>query len=287
VRIRFLDMLPRGSAISKLRRELLASARTTLLADEQRFGSYGAPELDIVQTPTIDAAGMEYPEIVFVEMTDSSAGADSWPKTAALTAHEIAHQWFYSLVGDNQWREPFLDESFATFVSGSPSHPCKPGHPLAGYPTSVRLTSTMGFFDHHPSGDYYGGLYGGGACALRDLRSGVRVGSPEAAVPDLEVPASDQGDECRPCCRHETFPPASTGASGREHLSTLGSGRSRPSKVSNRHGWLFPAEAHSRGGGVSSTALRRLRVMPSAALRAGLLGLFEAASGSTPSRSET
>ncbi|TML36067.1 MAG: M1 family metallopeptidase [Actinobacteria bacterium] len=172
VRIRFLDMLPRGSATSKLRREVLASARTTLLADEQRFGPYGAPELDIVQTPTIDAAGMEYPEIVFVEMTDSSAGADSWRKTAALTAHEIAHQWFYGLVGDNQWREPFLDESFATFVSGFPSHPCKPGHPLAGYPTSVRLTSTMGFFDHHPSGDYYGGLYGGGACALRDLRSG-------------------------------------------------------------------------------------------------------------------
>jgi hypothetical protein len=35
-----------------------------------------------------------------------------------LIAHEIAHMWFYALVGNNQARNPWLDESFATFAQG-------------------------------------------------------------------------------------------------------------------------------------------------------------------------
>jgi peptidase M1-like protein len=172
VRIRFSDMLPGGTASARLRSEILSAARSDLVPYEQRFGAYGARELDIVQTRSLDGEGMEYPEIVFVEMTSSSAYGESWTHTAALLAHELAHQWFYGLVGNNQWREPWLDESFATFASGFPSHDCTSGDPLAGYPSSVRLTANMGFFDAHPSGWYYDGLYGGGACALRDLRAG-------------------------------------------------------------------------------------------------------------------
>lgn len=33
----------------------------------------------------------------------------------ALTAQEVAHQWFYSLVGNDQVREPWLDESFGMY----------------------------------------------------------------------------------------------------------------------------------------------------------------------------
>ncbi|TMK67631.1 MAG: M1 family metallopeptidase [Actinobacteria bacterium] len=172
VRIRFSDMLPGGAASTRLRGDVLAAARSDVLGYEQRFGTYGAPDLDIVQTPSLDGEGMEYPELVFVEMTPSSADSGSWLHTRALLAHEIAHQWFYGIVGNNQWREPWLDESFATLASGFPAHHCTSGDPLAGYPSSVRLTSNMGFFDAHPSGWYYSGLYGGGACALRDLRAG-------------------------------------------------------------------------------------------------------------------
>lgn len=35
-----------------------------------------------------------------------------------LIAHEVAHMWFYALVGNNQARNPWLDESFATFAQG-------------------------------------------------------------------------------------------------------------------------------------------------------------------------
>lgn len=36
--------------------------------------------------------------------------ADEW-----LVAHELAHQWFYGLVGNNQGLHPWLDESLATY----------------------------------------------------------------------------------------------------------------------------------------------------------------------------
>ncbi|MGH3981306.1 MAG: M1 family aminopeptidase [Pseudonocardiaceae bacterium] len=36
----------------------------------------------------------------------------------ALVAHEVAHQWVYSLVGNNQAENPWLDESLATFGEG-------------------------------------------------------------------------------------------------------------------------------------------------------------------------
>ncbi|MDY6846877.1 MAG: M1 family metallopeptidase, partial [Chloroflexota bacterium] len=32
-----------------------------------------------------------------------------------ITPHEVSHQWFYSLVGNNQAMEPWLDESIATY----------------------------------------------------------------------------------------------------------------------------------------------------------------------------
>ena len=34
----------------------------------------------------------------------------------ALVAHEVAHMWFYGLVGNNQARHPWIDESFATYA---------------------------------------------------------------------------------------------------------------------------------------------------------------------------
>jgi aminopeptidase N len=35
----------------------------------------------------------------------------------STVAHEVAHQWFYSLVGDDQLDDPWLDESLAQFAT--------------------------------------------------------------------------------------------------------------------------------------------------------------------------
>jgi hypothetical protein len=70
------------------------------------YGAYARPELDLVEGPREVANGgvaMEYPELVLT------------PADPTSVAHELAHQWFYAIVGDDQYREPWLDESFAEF----------------------------------------------------------------------------------------------------------------------------------------------------------------------------
>jgi aminopeptidase N len=44
---------------------------------------------------------------------DHYAGKNSYMRIVVV--HEVAHQWFYGLVGDNQYTEAWLDESFASF----------------------------------------------------------------------------------------------------------------------------------------------------------------------------
>jgi hypothetical protein len=60
------------------------------------------------------AVNMEYPGLITVYF--DTGGATSGSRTAAF--HEVAHQWFYSLIGNDENQEPWLDEGFATFATG-------------------------------------------------------------------------------------------------------------------------------------------------------------------------
>lgn len=78
------------------------------------FGSYPYSELDIVQVPMQGLQGMEYSGVVFLrkEVFQKSYGEG---KRDFLLAHEIAHQWWFGLVGNDQLREPWLDEGLANW----------------------------------------------------------------------------------------------------------------------------------------------------------------------------
>ncbi len=73
------------------------------------FGKFPYSTLSVVKTPFI-YGGMEYPNIVFV--SDSIDDDDEMKK---VIVHEIAHQWWYGLVGNNEAREAWLDESLAEY----------------------------------------------------------------------------------------------------------------------------------------------------------------------------
>jgi hypothetical protein len=64
---------------------------------EKRVGPYPYPELDIFENEMF-ITGMEYPGFVFVQAKrlDSQTGHQT-------VLHEIAHQWFYNVVGNNGW----------------------------------------------------------------------------------------------------------------------------------------------------------------------------------------
>lgn len=78
------------------------------------FGDYPYAELDIAQT-YIAALGVEYPGIVVV---DAAFWLNGSPTTENTTAHEVAHQWWYALVGNNQGEVPWLDESITSYSEG-------------------------------------------------------------------------------------------------------------------------------------------------------------------------
>lgn len=93
------------------------------LADySERLGPYPYTELDIVTTPT-SALGIEYPGIIVgtLGMYDVEATTQGGiPLRAILestTAHEVAHQWFYNLVGNDQLDEPWLDEAVVSYTT--------------------------------------------------------------------------------------------------------------------------------------------------------------------------
>lgn len=91
-------------------------AATALKIAGERLTPYPYRELDIVTTPT-SALGIEYPGLIVgtLSMYDVDAEtAGGVPYEAILestTAHEVLHQWFYNLVGNDQLDEPWLDES--------------------------------------------------------------------------------------------------------------------------------------------------------------------------------
>ena len=78
------------------------------------YGAYHRPIFTVIEADFFH--GME-----FDGMTLLSKGFynfyDGSPKTnlVIVTPHEVSHQWFFSLVGNDQAIEPWLDESLATY----------------------------------------------------------------------------------------------------------------------------------------------------------------------------
>jgi hypothetical protein len=79
----------------------------------RRFGAYPFAELDVIETAT-RAGGIEYPGLVVIaESLYTQASEGSY--FDFVVAHEVAHQWWYSLVGDDQVNHPWLDEALAQY----------------------------------------------------------------------------------------------------------------------------------------------------------------------------
>jgi hypothetical protein len=131
-----------------------AEVRDDLATLAQRFGPYPWPSLHVAVLPDLKEVGIEYPTMIFL-------GADT---AGELTRHEVAHQWFYSLVGNDQARDPVLDEGLATYAMGPP---------LVHIPVSPaflrRTGQPMSVWDRGPYRAYQLGVYIDGARAVRSL----------------------------------------------------------------------------------------------------------------------
>ena len=82
-------------------------ARTALIGLGEAFGAYPWPDLVLAEVGAGGGFSMEYPRAI--HLTRGKV-ADTY-----VVYHEVAHQWFYAQLGNDQQREPWLDEGFADF----------------------------------------------------------------------------------------------------------------------------------------------------------------------------
>ena len=129
-----------------------------------RFGEYPYPRLTIGVTSAL-TGGIEFPTHIFL---------GSGVATIHLV-HEVAHQWFYALVGNDQFRDPWLDEGFAHYgqarVDGQLAYQRSRAVPAYG---RGHLGESMAYWGRSDGSTYYLSVYVGGAQALSKL--GDRLG---------------------------------------------------------------------------------------------------------------
>jgi len=121
-----------------------------------RWGAYPWPSLTFSITPNL-AGGIEFP-------THIMQGPNTIGRT---TSHEVGHMYFYSLVGNNQGTEPWLDEgltSYAEFTyEGTPAGAWE--IPIEG---QGRATEPMTWWESR-SDLYYRSVYSQTGFALQRL----------------------------------------------------------------------------------------------------------------------
>ncbi len=86
----------------------LASATQAVEFFNDKFGDYPYSNLAVVQTNFVHG-GMEYPRLVMI--SDQVRGEDY----KYVIIHEIVHQWWYGVVGNDEYNEPWLDESLTEY----------------------------------------------------------------------------------------------------------------------------------------------------------------------------
>lgn len=78
------------------------------------YGAYAWEQLTICEAD-FPLGGMEYPCFI---LADEAYFYKDWADTLELLiAHEAAHQWFYALVGSDQYDSPWQDEALSEYAS--------------------------------------------------------------------------------------------------------------------------------------------------------------------------
>jgi len=155
-----------------------AALKTTVAALDTyaaHYGAYRYKQLSVVEAGFFD--GMEYSGFYFLS-SDYYADYNRTQRNylTAIAAHEVAHEWWYDEVGNDQAREPWLDEALCTYselVYYQVSHP-----DLVDWWWNFRVIRfkpegwvNSSIYDFQTFRPYVNAVYLRGALFLRDLRA--------------------------------------------------------------------------------------------------------------------
>jgi hypothetical protein len=133
----------------------------------ERFGEFPYETLTVPSLPDF-GGGIEYPSSILL-----ASGEE------IVLVHEVAHMWFYGMIGNSQFRDPWLDEAFASYaetVAGDPD-PARTARRLA-------LPGDVGgsMADFADDSSYVATVYGKGAAALLTARQAAGAAAFDAAL---------------------------------------------------------------------------------------------------------
>ncbi|MBS1912884.1 MAG: M1 family metallopeptidase [Bacteroidetes bacterium] len=73
-----------------------------------RFGRYLWPQFTVAMAGD---GGMEYPQLIMI------TGYRTQVSLAGVIAHELGHQWYYGMMGNNETQEAWMDEGFTQYLT--------------------------------------------------------------------------------------------------------------------------------------------------------------------------
>jgi hypothetical protein len=161
--------LASGSAAEAVFGPVVANVTDALAGHVRRFGPFPFPTLTVVALDAIGGSGVEYPGLVFV-------GSRRYD---LVVPHEVAHEWFYGLVGDDQARDPWLDEAFATYAEALANDDAE--RYLGALDAKGDVGAPMAYWDRHRK-DYGSVVYGKGAAALLAARGAIGAAAFDAVL---------------------------------------------------------------------------------------------------------
>lgn len=146
---------------------LLALATRAIVDEGDRVGvAYPWPALSVVETT--GGTGLESPGLVWIPRNLSSLNR------TYMVSHEIAHQWFYALVGNDEQADPFADEAAADLLART----------VLGTLRSSRCAQTAldKSIRAYSSGCYYEVIYVQGGLVLDQIRRAMGTATFWAAM---------------------------------------------------------------------------------------------------------
>ncbi|MCT4605785.1 MAG: M1 family metallopeptidase [Marinisporobacter sp.] len=91
---------------------VLGVAKDAVGIFSQTYGEYPYKQLSVAASDFF-IGGMEYPNIVFID--ESLYKEERKEILEYIVAHEVAHQWWYGVVGNDQVNEAWLDEALTEY----------------------------------------------------------------------------------------------------------------------------------------------------------------------------
>jgi hypothetical protein len=132
-----------------------------------RFGAFPYATLTVPWLPDF-GGGIEYPSSILLASPDET-----------VLLHEVAHMWFYGMVGDDQFRDPWLDEAFASYAESVAVTP-DPGRVARALAAEGDVGGSMADFPDDRR--YVTAVYGKGAAMLLTARQQAGPDAFDAAL---------------------------------------------------------------------------------------------------------